>query len=173
MIRLHCVCSQTPRQFRGKCPVFLLPITAKEAVQTAYSWGARNCEIHFSQCRGETNHPAGLPCQPSCLRQAEIIIFFYTSPGYQTNRAFPCQKEPRPHPGSRNSPRSCVSTIQVSNAHSKQCPAVLRFLEPARFRSREGRTRCQKVAPERHWVTSDRQADRTVFPPPLIYASVA
>ena len=38
---------------RGKCPVFLLPVTAKEAVQTAYSWGARNCEIHFSQCRGK------------------------------------------------------------------------------------------------------------------------
>ena len=47
-------------RFRGKCPVFLLPVIAKEAVQTAYSWGARNCEIHFSQCRGENQPPEGI-----------------------------------------------------------------------------------------------------------------
>jgi len=47
-------------RFRGKCPVFLLPVTAKEAVQTAYSWGARNCEIHFSQCCGENQPPEGI-----------------------------------------------------------------------------------------------------------------
>jgi len=47
-------------RFRGKCPVFLLPVTAKKAVQTAYSWGARNCEIHFSQCRGESQPPSGV-----------------------------------------------------------------------------------------------------------------
>lgn len=47
-------------QFRGKCPVFLLPVTAKNAVQTAYSWGARNCEIHFVQCRGEYQPPKGV-----------------------------------------------------------------------------------------------------------------
>ena len=47
-------------RFRGKCPVFLLPVTAKEAVQTAYSWGARNCEIHFSQYRGESQPPSGV-----------------------------------------------------------------------------------------------------------------
>jgi GNAT superfamily N-acetyltransferase len=47
-------------RFRGKCPVFLLPVTAKEAVQTAYSWGARNCEIHFSQCRGENQPTEGV-----------------------------------------------------------------------------------------------------------------
>ena len=47
-------------RFRRKCPVFLLPVTAKEAVQTAYSWGARNCEIHFSQCRGESQPPSGV-----------------------------------------------------------------------------------------------------------------
>ena len=34
-------------KFRGKCPVFLLPVTAKEAVQTAYSWGARNARFIF------------------------------------------------------------------------------------------------------------------------------
>ena len=47
-------------QFRGKCPVFLLPVTAKNAVQTAYSWGARNCEIHFAQCRGTYPPPKGV-----------------------------------------------------------------------------------------------------------------
>ena len=46
--------------FRSKCPVFLLPVTAKDAVQTAYSWGARNCEIHFSQYRGESQPPRGV-----------------------------------------------------------------------------------------------------------------
>jgi GNAT superfamily N-acetyltransferase len=51
-----CMLAKLLNRFRGKCPVFLLPVTAKEAVQTAYSWGARNCEIHFSQCRGE-NQP--------------------------------------------------------------------------------------------------------------------
>ena len=39
--------------FREKSQVFLLPVTAKETVKTVYSWGARNCEIHFSQCYGE------------------------------------------------------------------------------------------------------------------------
>jgi hypothetical protein len=47
-------------RFRGKCPVFLLPVTAKETVQTAYSWGARNCEIHFSQCCGENQPTEGV-----------------------------------------------------------------------------------------------------------------
>lgn len=47
-------------RFRGKCPVFLLPVTAKNVVQTAYSWGARNCEIHFSQCRGQSQSPRGV-----------------------------------------------------------------------------------------------------------------
>ena len=55
-----CMLAKLLDRFRGKCPVFLLPVTAKEAVQTAYSWGARNCEIHFSQCRGESQLPRGV-----------------------------------------------------------------------------------------------------------------
>ena len=39
--------------FRGFSPVFLLPTEAAQAVKTAYSWGARNCEIHFAQCLGK------------------------------------------------------------------------------------------------------------------------
>ena len=46
--------------FRGLCPVFLLPVTASHAVRTAYSWGAKNCEIHFAQCLGRCQPPKGV-----------------------------------------------------------------------------------------------------------------
>jgi GNAT superfamily N-acetyltransferase len=46
--------------FRGHCPVFLLPVDAAHAVKTAYSWGARNCEIHFAQCLGEPQSTKGV-----------------------------------------------------------------------------------------------------------------
>jgi GNAT superfamily N-acetyltransferase len=46
--------------FRGLCPVFLLPVDAAHAVRTAYSWGARNCEIHFAQCLGERQSTKGV-----------------------------------------------------------------------------------------------------------------
>ena len=55
-----CMLASLLDRFRGKCPVFLFPVTAKEAVQTAYSWGARNCEIHFSQCLGKNQPPKGI-----------------------------------------------------------------------------------------------------------------
>lgn len=37
---------------RGLAPVFLVPVDQAELVRTLYSWGARNCEIHFAQVRG-------------------------------------------------------------------------------------------------------------------------
>ena len=46
--------------FRGLCPVFLLPVDAAHAVQTAYSWGARNCEIHFAQSLGKPQPVKGV-----------------------------------------------------------------------------------------------------------------
>jgi GNAT superfamily N-acetyltransferase len=46
--------------FRGLSPVFLLPVDAAHAVQTVYSWGARNCEIHFAQCLGERQATKGV-----------------------------------------------------------------------------------------------------------------
>ena len=46
--------------FRGLCPVFLLPVDASHAVKTAYSWGARNCEIHFAQSLGEPQTVKGV-----------------------------------------------------------------------------------------------------------------
>ena len=47
-------------RFRGESPVFLLPVSATRAVQSAYKLGARNCEIHFAQCRGESMEPDGI-----------------------------------------------------------------------------------------------------------------
>lgn len=38
---------------RGLSPVFLVPVDRPKLVQTLYSWGARNCEIHFAQVRGQ------------------------------------------------------------------------------------------------------------------------
>ena len=46
--------------FRGFSPVFLLPTDAAEAVKTVYSWGAKNCEIHFAQCLGQRQAPRGV-----------------------------------------------------------------------------------------------------------------
>lgn len=37
---------------RGRRPVFLVPVECEELVKQAYQWGARNCELHFSQIRG-------------------------------------------------------------------------------------------------------------------------
>ncbi len=41
-------------------PVFLVPAQAAELVRTLYSWGARNCELHFAQVRGAFRPPTGV-----------------------------------------------------------------------------------------------------------------
>ena len=46
--------------FRGFSPVFLLPTDAAQAIKTVYSWGARNCEIHFAQCLGQRKVAKGV-----------------------------------------------------------------------------------------------------------------
>ena len=38
---------------RGRSPVFLVPADCPELVQRVYAWGGRNCELHFSQVRGQ------------------------------------------------------------------------------------------------------------------------
>ncbi len=38
---------------RGKSPILILPVDQSQLVQMMYSWGARNCELHFCQVRGE------------------------------------------------------------------------------------------------------------------------
>ncbi|MBA2113647.1 GNAT family N-acetyltransferase [Bremerella alba] len=44
----------------GRSPVWLVPVEASELVQQLYGWGARNCELHFSQVRGEWTKPEGI-----------------------------------------------------------------------------------------------------------------
>lgn len=46
--------------FDGLAPVFLVPSRATGLVQTLYRWGARNCEIHLAQVRGEAKTPDGI-----------------------------------------------------------------------------------------------------------------
>jgi hypothetical protein len=41
-------------------PVFLAPSECTALVQTLYAWGARNCELHFSQVRGDYRQPSGV-----------------------------------------------------------------------------------------------------------------
>ena len=43
-------------QHPGRMPVFLLPVESENLVQTAYRWGARNCELHLCQVYGDY-HP--------------------------------------------------------------------------------------------------------------------
>jgi hypothetical protein len=38
---------------RGRSPVFLVPVDRPALVRQLYAWGARNCELHFCQVRGE------------------------------------------------------------------------------------------------------------------------
>lgn len=40
-------------QQRGRSPVFLVPVECDWLVKQAYSWGARNCELHFCQVLGD------------------------------------------------------------------------------------------------------------------------
>ena len=41
-------------------PVFLAPVECSALVRTLYGWGARNCELHFAQVRGDYPQPAGV-----------------------------------------------------------------------------------------------------------------
>lgn len=47
-------------RFRGRKVLFLLPVKETELVAKAYGWGAKNCELHFSQVRGAFQEPKGL-----------------------------------------------------------------------------------------------------------------
>jgi GNAT superfamily N-acetyltransferase len=38
---------------RGRKPVFLVPVARGDLVKRIYSWGGRNCEVHFCQVRGK------------------------------------------------------------------------------------------------------------------------
>ena len=45
---------------RGRQPVWLVPSTEAKVVEKMYAWGARNCELHFAQCRGAWTAPNGI-----------------------------------------------------------------------------------------------------------------
>lgn len=51
----------------GRTPVFLIPMEKATLVRQMYDWGAKNCELHFCQVRGEfqpfrgVNMPSFLP----------------------------------------------------------------------------------------------------------------
>jgi GNAT superfamily N-acetyltransferase len=47
-------------QHRGHQPVWLVPADCLRLVQQMYAWGARNCELHLAQTRGEWQPPQGL-----------------------------------------------------------------------------------------------------------------
>ena len=45
---------------RGRSPVVLVPVERPRIVRQMYEWGARNCELHFCQVRGEFQPFAGI-----------------------------------------------------------------------------------------------------------------
>ena len=53
--------------YKGRSPVFLIPMDKTKLVRQMYDWGARNCEMHFCQVRGQykpyngVNMPTFLP----------------------------------------------------------------------------------------------------------------
>ncbi len=47
-------------QNKGRTPVFLIPVEQTGLVKQMYQWGAKNCEIHFSQVLGHYEKPEGV-----------------------------------------------------------------------------------------------------------------
>jgi GNAT superfamily N-acetyltransferase len=47
-------------QHKGRSPVFLIPTERTKLVKQMYEWGARNCELHFCQVRGDFKPFAGI-----------------------------------------------------------------------------------------------------------------
>src|SRR5690606_24193395 len=56
-------------RFRGKTVVFLVPVGERALVDAAYGLGARNCELHFGQARGEAQPVQGI-AMPSFLPES-------------------------------------------------------------------------------------------------------
>ncbi len=46
--------------YPGRQPVWLVPAHERSIIGKMYEWGARNCELHFAQCRGEWREPRGI-----------------------------------------------------------------------------------------------------------------
>ena len=47
-------------RYRGRMPVFLVPVSCGHLVRQLYQWGARNCEIHVAQVYGNAQTPRGI-----------------------------------------------------------------------------------------------------------------
>ncbi|MBN2473299.1 MAG: GNAT family N-acetyltransferase [Pirellulales bacterium] len=45
---------------RGRRPIVLVPVECGRLVRQMYRWGARNCEMHFYQIRGDCAAPRGV-----------------------------------------------------------------------------------------------------------------
>lgn len=56
-------------RFKGKSVVFLLPASCSLLVQAAYKIGARNCELHFGQIKGDAQPVSGV-VMPSFLPES-------------------------------------------------------------------------------------------------------
>jgi GNAT superfamily N-acetyltransferase len=56
----RCLLEHQLRRMAGKTVVFLLPVECQELIQTAYRWGARNCEMHVLQVLGEFRELRGI-----------------------------------------------------------------------------------------------------------------
>jgi len=46
--------------FRGRDLLVLVPSTRNSLVRQLYTLGARNCELHLAQCRGQWTQPTGV-----------------------------------------------------------------------------------------------------------------
>ena len=134
MKRLLCLCSPASRQISWKMSSFPSSRNRKKGGANRL-FRQETARSIFPQCRGDSQPPSGV-VMPTFMPEIGLkyLFIFCTSPGYQTNRAFPCQKEPRSHRVQEihRDPRFHNPGIQ-SGTHGKQCPAVLRFLEPAKF----------------------------------------
>ena len=51
---------QLDHYHRGGQPVWLVPSSCHSLVSKLYSWGAKNCEVHFGQTRGKWQQPRGV-----------------------------------------------------------------------------------------------------------------
>jgi GNAT superfamily N-acetyltransferase len=57
-------------RYRGRAPLCLPPVERSKIVETLYSWGARNSEIHFCQVRGEFQPFSGVSMPTFMLETA-------------------------------------------------------------------------------------------------------
>ena len=45
---------------KSETVLMLIPVLARQLLEVAYGWGARNCEIHLAQCRGRQAPSSGV-----------------------------------------------------------------------------------------------------------------